>query len=352
MVQPQQLVGVERTGRFADGIQSEVFDHLFTSEDFLIAVGPAQTHQIVQQCFWQITVITILHYADRPVTFGQFFTVIAVDHRNVRVNRHRRFQGLKNVDLAWRVVDMVFATDNVGDFHIPVIDNHTEVIGWGTIGTADNKIVQFLVAELDRTTDLIVKNNRTFLRVSKTYNARFIISMMLMAVAAATVITRLLTFRHLLFAQRFQALFRAIAFISSALFQHLIDHRVVAIKTFGLVVRTFIPLQAQPVHAIHNGFDSFRRGTLKIGVFNTQHELTAVVTCKKPGVKSSTRAANVQIACWAWREASFDFHEMALRLERCRQPANPGKIEWAIFYHSRLIPQCSSGFYLTHYCFR
>ena len=23
---------------------------------------------------------------------------------------------------------MVFATDNVGDFHIPVIDNHTEVI--------------------------------------------------------------------------------------------------------------------------------------------------------------------------------------------------------------------------------
>ncbi len=57
MVQPQQLVGVERTGRFADGIQSEVFDHLFTSEDFLIAVGPAQTHQIVQQCFWQITVV-------------------------------------------------------------------------------------------------------------------------------------------------------------------------------------------------------------------------------------------------------------------------------------------------------
>ncbi|EFP72717.1 hypothetical protein SD1617_1337 [Shigella dysenteriae 1617] len=43
---------------------------------------------------------------------------------------------------------------------------------------------------------------------------------------------------------------------------------------------------------------------------------------------------------------------MALRLERCRQPANPGKIEWAIFYHSRLIPQCSSGCNITHYCFR
>ena len=75
---------------------------------------------------------------------------------------------------------MVFATDNVGDFHIPVIDNHTEVIGWGTIGTADNQIIQLLVAELDRTTDLIVKNNRTFLRVSKTYDTRLIISVMLM----------------------------------------------------------------------------------------------------------------------------------------------------------------------------
>ena len=40
---------------------------------------------------------------------------------------------------------MVFATDNVGDFHNPVIDNHTEDIGWGTIGTADNQIIQLLV---------------------------------------------------------------------------------------------------------------------------------------------------------------------------------------------------------------
>src|SRR5699024_3178996 len=146
-----------------------------------------------------------------PVTFGQFFSIIAVDHRNVRINRYRCFQRFQNIDLARCVVDMVFTTDYVGDFHIPVINNHTEVIGWGTIGTADNQIIQFLVAELDRTTDLIVKNNGTFLWVSKTYDARFIISVMLMAVAATTVITWFLTFCHLLFTQRFQTLFGAVA---------------------------------------------------------------------------------------------------------------------------------------------
>lgn len=38
---------------------------------------------------------------------------------------------------------MVFTTNNVSDFHIPVVDHHTEVVGRGTVGTADDQIVQF-----------------------------------------------------------------------------------------------------------------------------------------------------------------------------------------------------------------
>ena len=181
---------------------------------------------------------------------------------------------------------MVFTTNNVGDFHIPVVDNNAEVVGRGTVGTANDQIIQLLVAEFDRPTDLVVKNNGTVLRVGKTYHARFISGMMLVAVAAAAVVTRLLTVRHLLFAQRVQTLFRAVAFICGACFQHFINHRVVAIKTFGLEVRAFIPFQIQPVHAIHNGFNSFRSGAFEIGVFNTQHKLTAMIACKKPGIKS------------------------------------------------------------------
>ncbi|VGP97179.1 hypothetical protein SB00610_04760 [Klebsiella quasipneumoniae subsp. similipneumoniae] len=159
MVQPQQLVGVERTGRFADRPQREELDHLFAGEDLLIAMGPTQTHQIVKQRFRQVAIVAILHHADRPVALGEFLAIVAVDHRYVRVYRHRRVQRFKDVDLARRVIDMIFTTDHVGDRHVPVIHDDAEVVGRGTIGTANDQIVQLLVAELDRSADLIVKNN-------------------------------------------------------------------------------------------------------------------------------------------------------------------------------------------------
>ena len=69
-----------------------------------------------------------------------------------------------------------------------------------------NQIIQFLVTELNRSADLIVKNNGTVLRVGKTYHARFIVRMMFVTMAAATVVARFLAVCHLLFAQRVEAL--------------------------------------------------------------------------------------------------------------------------------------------------
>ncbi len=214
----------------------------------------------------------------------------------------------EDVDLTWRVVDVVFTANHMGDAHIPVIHDDAEVVGWRTIGAADDQVIQFLVAELNRATDLVVKDDRTFLRIAETHNARLIICMMFMAVTAAAVVTWLFVVGHLLFTQRFQTFFRAVAFIGCARFQHFINDRVVTIKTFCLVVRAFIPVEAQPVHAIHDGFDSFRRGALQIRIFNAQHELALVVTGKEPGVKCGTSATYMQIASRAGREACFDFH--------------------------------------------
>ena len=229
MVKPLQFFGVERTGRLTHRTKGEQFDHLFTGEDFLIAAGPAQTHQIVQQRFRKVTVVAILHNADRTVTFRKFFTIVAVDHRHVCINRYRRIQRFQDVYLTRSVVDMVFTTNNVSDFHIPVVDHHTEVVGRGTVGTADDQIVQLLVAEFDRPTDLVIKNNGSILRVGKTHHTWFISSMMFMTVAAATVVTRLLTVCHLLFTQRVQTFFGAVTFIRGTGFQHLINHGVVGI---------------------------------------------------------------------------------------------------------------------------
>lgn len=113
--------------------------------------------------------------------------------------------------------------------------------------------------------------------------------MMFVTVTATPVITRLLAFRHLIFTQLLQTLFRAVAFIGRSRLQHLVNHRVIAIKTFGLEIWAFVPFRVQPVHTIHDGFNGFRRGTLKIGVFNTQHELTAVVTCESENKEQYAR---------------------------------------------------------------
>ena len=154
---------------------------------------------------------------------------------------------------------MVFPTDDMRNFHIPVVNHDAEVVGRRTVSTADDQIVQLLIAEFNRAADLIVKNHRAFLWVSETHHARLVGSMMLMAMAAAAVITRFFTFCHLLFTQRLKTLFGAVAFIRRTRFKHFIDNRVITIETFGLEIRALIPLQAQPVHAIHNCFDGFRR---------------------------------------------------------------------------------------------
>lgn len=145
--------------------------------------------------------------------------------------------------------------------------------------------------------------------------------------------------RHLVFTQRFQTLFRAIAFIRSAVFQHFVDHAVIAVKTFGLEIRAFIPVQIQPVHAIHNRVDSFLSGTLEIGVFDTQHKLTAKVAGKEPGIECGTGATDVQIAGRAWGKTGFDFHPGATLITQRQETLLLINKKWLTFYHSALIPQ-------------
>ena len=154
---------------------------------------------------------------------------------------------------------MVFTTDHVSDFHIPVVHYYAEIIGWRSVSTTNDKVIQLLVAKFDRAADLVIKDNRAILWVSKTHYARLIRSMLAVVMAATTVITRFFAFCHLLFAQRIQTLPGAVALIGRACHQHLVNYGVIAVKTFGLEVWAFVPRQIQPVHPIHNGFNCFRR---------------------------------------------------------------------------------------------
>ena len=49
LVEPQQLLGIERRGRLVDVAHVEGRDHLVTREVFLVAMRPAEAHEIVEQ---------------------------------------------------------------------------------------------------------------------------------------------------------------------------------------------------------------------------------------------------------------------------------------------------------------
>ena len=90
---------------------------------------PAQAGEVVEHRFGQVTVAVVLHYADCAMTLGELLSVVTEDHRQVRVLRHLGAERLEDIDLARGVVDVVVAADDVGDLHVPVIDDDAEVVG-------------------------------------------------------------------------------------------------------------------------------------------------------------------------------------------------------------------------------
>ena len=155
---------------------------------------------------------------------------------------------------------------------------------------------------------MVIKTHHTLLRITEANDARLILGMMLMAVAATTVITRLLARRHLTFPQRIQAFTGAVALVGTTIGQHLVDDGVVAIEAFSLIVRTLLPVQPQPVHPFDDGVDRLLSRALQIGIFDAQDKFTLMVTGKQPGVECGTSAADVQETGRTGSKTGFDFH--------------------------------------------
>ena len=78
-----ELCEIEPRCAAADRRQIEPFDHLRGRHDFIIAMAPAQPHQIVAQRLGQIAHGAIGLDAERAMPLGQLGAVRAVDQRNV-----------------------------------------------------------------------------------------------------------------------------------------------------------------------------------------------------------------------------------------------------------------------------
>ncbi len=87
LVEPLELLDVERRGGLVDVPDVERADHLLASKHFLVTMRPAEAHQVVQQRIRQVTLLLVLQHADCAMALGKLGSVSSEDHRHMRVHR-------------------------------------------------------------------------------------------------------------------------------------------------------------------------------------------------------------------------------------------------------------------------
>ena len=75
------------------------------------------------------------------------------------------------------------------------------------------------------------------------------------------------------------------------------------VKPLGLILRPFVHIESQPRHAVQKGVHILSCGTLPLRVFDSQYELTTVVTGTKPAEQCCADTPDVQNAARAGSEA-------------------------------------------------
>ncbi|MET3929344.1 hypothetical protein ABIE51_001231 [Lysobacter sp. OAE881] len=263
---------------------------------FLVAMRPAQAHEVVQQRVRQVTHLAVLHDVGRAGALGQLGAFGVQDHRQVREMRHGGAERTVDVDLPRRVVDVVVAAHDVGDAHVQVVDDHGEVVGRVTVGAEDHQVVQLAVGELDRALDLVVPAHHAVDGVLETDHAVRIVAEALVAIAIRAVVARLVAGGHGLLAHGFEFFLRLVGVVRGAGGDHLLGDRAVTLQALRLVDRAFVVGQAQPLHRLQDRVDGRLRAAFAIGVLDAQDELAAATARLQPAVQRRAGAADVQVA--------------------------------------------------------
>ncbi len=155
-VEAFELGEIEARRRAADLRQVEGRDHFLGREDFLIAVAPAEPHQIVAHRRRQIAHRPVGIDAERAVALGKLGAVRPVDQRDVRHHRHGPAQRLVDLGLPRGVVEVVVAADDVGHAHVVVVHHHRQHVGRVAVGAQQHEIVEVLVLPGDAALDLVL----------------------------------------------------------------------------------------------------------------------------------------------------------------------------------------------------
>src|SRR4029450_3714331 len=182
--------------------------------------------------------------------------------------RWRRSERTKNLDVLWRVREVIFAADDMRDFHLEVIDHVYEM-----------------------------KNPRAIRAPNRHIGMRSGIGQIEIDLAADQIVD------HDVFAWRTETqsslVFEDVAGVLKFLQIALVKFRPLALQIWPELstnVQTLVPIQAQPFQPLVNGRHGFLGVSLDVGVLDPQYELSAMMPRKEPVEERGSGAADVKIA--------------------------------------------------------
>ena len=155
-VEALELGEVEARRRASDLRQIERRDHLLGREDFLVAVAPAEPHQVIAHGGGKVPHRPIGIDAERAVPLGELRAVGAMDERDVRHHRHVPAKRVVDLGLARGIGEMIVAADDVGDAHVVVVHHHREHVGRRAVRAQQHEVVEVLVLPSDPPLHLVL----------------------------------------------------------------------------------------------------------------------------------------------------------------------------------------------------
>ena len=272
-------------------------------------MAPAETGEVIEDCFGEIALLFVLEHGHRAVALRELLAVRAADEGQVRKDRHFGAKRVVDVDLARRVVDVVGAADDVAHLHVPVVDDDCEVVG-GDAVAHDDEVVELAVGDRNRAVDGVVPSDGAFIRVAEAHDGLDAFGNGLalgVFRTPAAVVAGLEAEALLLFAHGVELFGRGVAVVRVAGGEQLIDDFLVAGETVHLIDGTFVVVEVEPLHAVENDLNGFLRRTDLVGVFNAQQELAAEVAGDGPAVDGGARRAEVHHARRTRGDAGANF---------------------------------------------
>ena len=283
-------------------------------DDLVVAVAPAEPHQVVAQRLGQVAQFAVLLDPDRAVPLRQLRPVGPVDQRDMAEFGHLPVERAVDLGLAKGVVEVVVAADHVGDRHVVIVDHDRQIIGRRAVGAQEDQIVEFGVRHRDLALHEVPDRCFSFLRCFEAdHRGDPLRRLGRIAVAPGPVVAHRAFFGAGFVAHRLEFGRRTIAVIGAAGGEQLAGAFGVARGARGLVHDLAIPAEAEPGQSVDDRGDRLPGRAQPVGVLDAQPEDPAVavqlvVAREQPVEEGRAGAADMEKAGRRGGKADDDAH--------------------------------------------